>query len=125
MANIKKMFFYFNFPTSSEKGVKEIAVSWDIIRGAIHEMPWSKIREYFVSQSLKRRCCRWIISDVPKDVADKFIGAEVFSNDYFEFQEPVAPVAPEVPERTDLVIPGPMVRDENGRVIGCDGLSIL
>ena len=34
-------------------------------------------------------------------------------------------VAEACPERTDLLIPGPCVRDENGRVIGCEGLSIL
>ena len=28
-----------------------------------------------------------------------------------------------LPMRDDLYIPGPMVRDENGRVIGCRGLS--
>lgn len=27
------------------------------------------------------------------------------------------------PERTDLVAPGDLVRDENGNVIGCNGLS--
>lgn len=28
-------------------------------------------------------------------------------------------------DRNDLLIPGPVLRDENGKVIGCDGLSIL
>ncbi len=32
-------------------------------------------------------------------------------------------VAEAFPIRDDLYIPGPMVRDENGRVIGCQGLS--
>lgn len=34
-------------------------------------------------------------------------------------------VAAACPERNDLVIPGPLVRDDQGRPIGCDGLSIL
>lgn len=34
-------------------------------------------------------------------------------------------VASACPERKDLLIPGPLVRDEDGKVIGCNGLSIL
>ena len=34
-------------------------------------------------------------------------------------------VASACPERRDLVIPGPLVKDEDGKVIGCNGLSIL
>ena len=34
-------------------------------------------------------------------------------------------VAAACPERKDLVIPGPLVRDESGNPIGCRGLSIL
>lgn len=34
-------------------------------------------------------------------------------------------VAEACQERTDLLIPGPCVRDQSGRVIGCEGLSIL
>lgn len=34
-------------------------------------------------------------------------------------------VAEACPERADLLIPGPAIRDEAGRAVGCDGLSIL
>ena len=34
-------------------------------------------------------------------------------------------VAAACPERNDLVIPGPLLRDTDGRIVGCDGLSIL
>ena len=34
-------------------------------------------------------------------------------------------VAAACPERTDLVIPGPLVRDESGNPVGCRGLSVL
>ena len=34
-------------------------------------------------------------------------------------------VAAACPERKDLVIPGPLVRDESGNPVGCRGLSIL
>lgn len=34
-------------------------------------------------------------------------------------------VASACPERHDFVIPGPMVRDEEGRVVGCNGFSVL
>lgn len=34
-------------------------------------------------------------------------------------------VAEACKDRKDLVIPGPAVRDEDGRVIGCEGLSIV
>ena len=34
-------------------------------------------------------------------------------------------VAAACPERKDLVIPGPLVRDESGNPIGCRGLSVL
>ena len=34
-------------------------------------------------------------------------------------------VASALPERQDLLIPGPPVRDDNGKVIGCRGLSVL
>lgn len=34
-------------------------------------------------------------------------------------------VAAACPERKDLLIPGPLVRDDEGRVIGCRGLSRL
>ena len=30
-----------------------------------------------------------------------------------------------VPERVDLLIPGPLVRGDNGQPIGCNGLSVL
>lgn len=36
-----------------------------------------------------------------------------------------ARVAEACPDRKDLVIPGPAVRDEEGNQIGCEGLSIL
>lgn len=32
-------------------------------------------------------------------------------------------IAASCPERTDLLCPGPMVRGENGRPVGCNGLS--
>lgn len=32
-------------------------------------------------------------------------------------------VAAACPERTDLLCPGPMVRGENGRPVGCNGLA--
>lgn len=34
-------------------------------------------------------------------------------------------VAAAVPNRDDLLIPGALVRDELGKVVGCEGLSIL
>lgn len=34
-------------------------------------------------------------------------------------------VAEACPDRKDLVIPGPDVLDDNGKVIGCHGLSVL
>lgn len=34
-------------------------------------------------------------------------------------------VADACPERKDLVVPGPAVRDENGRAIGCEGFSVM
>ena len=34
-------------------------------------------------------------------------------------------VASACPERSDLLVPGPLVRDGEGKVIGCRGLSIL
>ena len=34
-------------------------------------------------------------------------------------------VASAAPDRDDLLIPGPLVRDEKGVVIGCRGLSVL
>lgn len=34
-------------------------------------------------------------------------------------------VAVAVPERHDLLIPGPLVRDDKGVVTGCRGLSVL
>lgn len=34
-------------------------------------------------------------------------------------------VAAAVPERHDLYIPGPLIRDAEGVVVGCSGLSIL
>lgn len=34
-------------------------------------------------------------------------------------------VAAACPDRDDLVIPGPLLRDNDGKVIGCDGLSVL
>lgn len=34
-------------------------------------------------------------------------------------------VASACPERSDLLIPGPLVRDEEGKVVGCRGLSRL
>lgn len=34
-------------------------------------------------------------------------------------------VAAALPNRKDLLIPGPVIRDENNNVIGCDGLSVL
>lgn len=34
-------------------------------------------------------------------------------------------VAAAVPERVDLLIPGPLVRGETGQPIGCNGLSVL
>ena len=34
-------------------------------------------------------------------------------------------VAAACPERKDLVIPGPLVRDESGNPVGCRGLSII
>ena len=34
-------------------------------------------------------------------------------------------VAEACPNRKDLLIPGPLVRDDNGKVIGCRGLSVL
>lgn len=34
-------------------------------------------------------------------------------------------VAAAVPERHDLYIPGPLIRDTEGVVIGCNGLSVL
>ena len=34
-------------------------------------------------------------------------------------------VAEACKDRKDLVIPGPAVRDEDGRIIGCEGLSIV
>lgn len=34
-------------------------------------------------------------------------------------------VASACPNRRDLVIPGPLVRNEQGQPVGCDGLSIL
>ena len=34
-------------------------------------------------------------------------------------------VAAACPNRSDLLIPGPLVRDEAGKVIGCKGLSKL
>ena len=34
-------------------------------------------------------------------------------------------VAAACPERKDLLIPGPLVRDESGNPVGCWGLSIL
>ena len=34
-------------------------------------------------------------------------------------------VADACPDRKDLVVPGPAVRDENGNQIGCEGLSVM
>ena len=34
-------------------------------------------------------------------------------------------VASARPDRSDLLVPGPLVRDGEGKVIGCRGLSIL
>lgn len=34
-------------------------------------------------------------------------------------------VASAVPDRDDLMFPGPLVRDERGVVTGCQGLSVL
>lgn len=34
-------------------------------------------------------------------------------------------VAAAAPDRKDLMIPGPMIRDDQGRVIGADGLAVL
>lgn len=34
-------------------------------------------------------------------------------------------VAAACPQRKDLVIPGPLVRDDEGRPVGCNGLSVL
>lgn len=34
-------------------------------------------------------------------------------------------VAAAAPERRDLLIPGPLVRGDNGQPIGCNGLSVL
>lgn len=34
-------------------------------------------------------------------------------------------VASAKPERNDLLIPGALLRDEAGKVIGCDGFSVL
>ena len=34
-------------------------------------------------------------------------------------------VASACPDRSDLLVPGPLVRDGEGKVIGCKGLSIL
>lgn len=34
-------------------------------------------------------------------------------------------VAEACPDRKDLLIPGPAVRDEEGNQIGCEGLSVL
>ena len=34
-------------------------------------------------------------------------------------------IAAACPDRNDLMIPGPLVRDEKGVVVGCKGLSVL
>ena len=34
-------------------------------------------------------------------------------------------VAAAVPDRHDLLIPGPLVRDDRGVVVGCRGLSVI
>lgn len=34
-------------------------------------------------------------------------------------------VAEACPERDDLLLPGPAIRDETGRIVGCRGLSVL
>jgi len=34
-------------------------------------------------------------------------------------------VASALPDRHDLVVPGPLVRDEKGVVVGCRGLSVI
>ena len=34
-------------------------------------------------------------------------------------------VADACPDRKDLVVPGPAVRDENGNQIGCEGFSVM
>ena len=34
-------------------------------------------------------------------------------------------VASACPDRSDLLVPGPLVRDSEGKVIGCRGLSII
>ena len=34
-------------------------------------------------------------------------------------------VAERVKDRTDVYVPGPLVRDEEGRIVGCRGLSAL
>ena len=34
-------------------------------------------------------------------------------------------VASACPDRSDLLVPGPLVRDSEGEVIGCRGLSII
>ena len=34
-------------------------------------------------------------------------------------------VASACPDRPDLLVPGPLVRDSEGKVIGCRGLSII
>ena len=34
-------------------------------------------------------------------------------------------VASACPDRSDLLVPGPLVRDSEGKVIGCKGLSII
>lgn len=36
-----------------------------------------------------------------------------------------AKVADACPDRKDLVVPGPAVRDENGNKIGCEGFSVM
>lgn len=36
-----------------------------------------------------------------------------------------ARVAEACPDRKDLVVPGPAVRDENGNQIGCEGFSVM
>jgi hypothetical protein len=37
----------------------------------------------------------------------------------------VSRMVAEACHRPDLLVPGPAVRDENGKIVGCNGLSIV
>ncbi len=92
-------------------------------------LPNGEVRDYMPS-GIIARCSQ------KEEVVGEFDGIPVTRQSFGEVLDLPAPekdvhyivsrlVAAACPERSDLVFPGPLVRDENGQPKGCRGLSVL